>query len=304
MSPISPHAHAPGPVDPIPRPIRIFGDVYFAARARKLAVDCETWHMLRYLDARGVGWIDRQSALVGLQQIFGLSLSTAYRRLHYRQNNPFWQSAGARLYLRGIAPVARMLGLARLERPAEVPLEAYRGIVGRRSSALKAWFAARAVHGRTNPVSQKIIAQETGVAPSTQRRYRARGITVIRNVGVADHDPYPDQPGRTRYDPRRRRYLFRLPNSYAVPEATPAGRSTVKKINRHKLSSWGGHRGGTRKTYLRTPARAARPATGPRFVLAPDQSRPNQQRWCYHPPDFDRWWPAAPSPAAHCGGAP
>jgi hypothetical protein len=214
----------------------------------------------------------------------------------------FWQSAGARLYLRGIAPVARTLGLARLERPAEVPLETYRGIVGRRSSALKAWFAARAVHGRTNPVSQKIIAQETGVAPSTQRRYRARGITVIRNIGVADHDPYPDQQGRTRYDPRRRRYLFRLPHSYAVPEATPAGRTTIKKINRRALSSREGHRGGIRKTYLRTPARAARPATGPRFVLAPDQSRADYQRWYYHPPALERWLATAPSPAAHWGG--
>lgn len=304
MNPIFPPPRATGPTEPLPRPIRVYGDIYFAARARKLAVDCETWHMLRYLDARGVGWVDRQTALAGLQRTFGLSLPTAYRRLHRRQANGFWQSAGARLYLRGIAAVARRLGLARLERPAEVPLEAYRGIVGRRSSALKAWFAARSVHGRTNPVSQKIIAQETGVAPATQRRYRSRGITVIRNVGVADHDPYPDQPGRTRYDPRRRCYLFRLPHSYAVPEATPAGRSTVKKINRRALSSRGGHRSGTRTTYHRAPGKASRPATGPRFVFAPEQSRPDQQRWSYHPPVFERWRLEGPGPAAQRGGAP
>jgi len=221
--------------------VRLYPDIALAARQRggEVARDCETWIMLRALDTAGGGHLPADQAARGLRTVFGFSRAAVSKRLHRARPGLFWRpvrrrDGGCELHLTGAAAAARALGLDRLRlRPVDLPARQYRTLRDRRAAVLRAWLGARldGPGGTTSPLSERWIARRTGISRAAQRRYRAAGIVPIANVGEANHDPYPHQPGRTVYAPHRR-YFVRLPNSYRVPDAVPGGHQAVTRRNR------------------------------------------------------------------------
>jgi len=275
--------------------VRIYPAVWVAARAQRLAGEIETWTMLRGLDRRGVGWIASADAVRGLRERYGLSRSRAYARLRPTAPARFWTrveaAGGDRLYLCGVVRVARALGLEALGSPADVPLAAYRGVAGRRSWVLAAWLAVRSRDGRTDPISQGRISAHLGVAASTQRRYRAQGaIAEIRNVASATYDLHPDQPGRSVYDPRTRRWYTRLPLAYRVADAERGGRWADRALRRHMLPHRGGHRGAATRIDRRPLGRRVRLGDRDHYILRRVRHQGRLQIWEHRAGGAeDRW---------------
>jgi hypothetical protein len=234
------------------------------------------WLLLRYLDARGQGWLPLdqvKEALTGKDSELRVCGRRQLRNLLRQGKGIFWQGDKERLWLKSVAKVAVALGVERLRgRPVTLPVAILLSGIGQ----VRAHFYASFHSGQAgteeqvpgSPISRAILSQLTGVPERSQRLYeQAAGIRVRRNFAVGESctaDNFQERAWRhgrgtfkftdhgAKFGRVSQTYVaWRLPNSYlGCHQQCAKGRQ--KKINQQidLVDKWAQGNDLPKKTFL------------------------------------------------------
>lgn len=211
-----------------------------AQAALKLHKDREyrVWVLARALDAAGSSGVkiaDLQ-AFIRQEEIRGLSPRTLTKALK-RGEGIFWTMDGERLWLRGMWPVSKALGITRLTHaPALIGCDWAQTLKTFRAACYAARFPAG--DNYSAPISRKTLSKLTGRTARTQRNYdKAAGVEKKKNYKATGKSwrkgdtNIPD--GHTvDYVQGKLELLRWMPNSYRAPLLPKAPRGMVYRVNK------------------------------------------------------------------------
>lgn len=232
--------------------IRIYPTLSIAAKEAGMAAVERLWHLLRYLDNNGRGWVlveEARARLTDKESELRICGWRQLRNLLRAGEGRFWHRTNKhQIFLRSPSRVALALDVERLVgRPVYLPLHAFTGGMGGYNATIyAAWHS-----GRNNdaPISRQTLATATQTPPRTQRHYEAVA-SLKRQTNYAVGRPYTKevaqetawQRGRGTFKfcdkkgqqgkPGRDYIAWRLPNSYEKPFTTQPRSTRQRAINR------------------------------------------------------------------------
>ena len=238
-----------GAASPPPSQVRHYPTLGAAMLRHGVAATGRLWLLCRGLDDSGRGWLSLASLrqqLTEKESRLHLCGKRRLRQLLREGEGLFWQRDKTRLWLAGVATVARRLGVERLTgQPVWLPLARLLApIADVRAELYAAFHSGRRAD---TPISRAALTEASGAEPRSQQRYERRaGVQVQSHIALgaryskAQKEELLWRKGqgfvfidrRGQFGPAGQCYCaWRLPNSYQRRhQMAAAGRQ--KKHNR------------------------------------------------------------------------
>ena len=153
--------------------VRLVPELCQAALKLKQHKELAVWYCLRSINNWGSGRLTQKQAIASLSELFNYSVSSAYDILS-KGDGLYWdcriEKQGSVVEIRGLARVARDLGITYLSRFHDVPASQFNSLQWRNAWLFSVFYDPEG-KARTNPISRQSVEEATGVMPRTQQRY-------------------------------------------------------------------------------------------------------------------------------------